>query len=705
MNKELERPVTGLTNVLKSENTDLFGPQTNIIAAANEMIATISMNQQLRFVNSAGRALLGIPQDRDLIHEPLFVADFHSETVYSLLTDHVFPTVVAKRETWQGDLEFISLNQQTIPVHLKVIPHLDELGDVVWITGVAKDLREQNALEIQQRLAKRVFDNTIEGIFVTDADARILQVNRAFCEITGYSAAEVMGKTPRLFQSNHHDVNFYVSLWSQVNIAGFWQGEIWNRRKDGSVFLQWLSINCLKNQRQEVEFYVAVFHDLSELRAREAQIEFLVNHDPLTRLGNRAQLVERIKLNLQNPTQSGQRIAVIKMDLGEIQLINDSLGHAFCDRLIQQAARRLQKRVARQGLLVRLAADEFGVLVTHIAHAVEISAFVDQLKTALQQPFELDNEILYMNPSLGVAFYPDDADNLDDLLRHAQIALQQAKQAGRNQFYFYNPDMSHQAKHRLCLEQALREAIVSDGLSLNFQPKVDLQSGKVLSAEVLVRWQHPIQGFISPADFIPIAEKAGLIADLGSWVMRTTCRYLAEMKAQGLQILPVAINLSVYELERIGLVNHLIDCVEAYDLEPGLFEFEVTETGLMSREEQVITALTQLRAKGFRVALDDFGTGYSSLSYLRKLPLTTLKIDRAFVKDLTEDKVAASIVRTVIALADSLELEIVAEGVETPDQQSLLQQLGCAKAQGYYFYRPLAYTDYQQLLTRMVETT
>ena len=698
MINDLDRRKTITRSTPSTDDFDLSSQQASIIDATNEMVATISLDERILFVNHAGRNLLAISQDHNLASEPLYVKDFHSAEVYALLKDHVFPSIIQQRETWKGDIEFKDLNNQSIPVNLCVIPHMDEHGKVAWITGIARDLREQNALEIQQRLAKRVFDNTIEGIFVTDAFSRILQVNRAFCEITGYSASDVIGNTPKILQSKHHDSSFYEALWNQVNKTGTWQGEIWNRRKDGSAYLQWLSINCLNNKQGQIEYYVAVFHDLSELRAREAQIDFLVNHDPLTELGNRNQLIDRLKYSIQSNIHRNKKIAVIKIDLGEIQLINDSLGHAFCDRLIQQAASRLKPIVSDQNLLVRLAADEFAVLVADIKNAIDISRLIFELKSSLQLPFQIDNENLYMNPSLGIAFYPDDTTSFEDLLRFARIALQQAKSDGRNTFCFYNSDMSHQARDRLLLEQALREAIASNGLSLNFQPKVHLETGEVFASEVLVRWNHLTQGFISPSVFIPIAERSGLITDLGSWVMEETCRHLAEIKQSGLAILPVAINLSVYELEGSGFAKHLMKYVNDYDLEPSLFEFEVTETGLISREEMVIESLKQLREAGFRVALDDFGTGYSSLSYLRKLPLTTLKIDRAFVNDLTDDKVAASIVRTVITLAESLDLEVIAEGVETIEQQSLLLKLGCTKAQGYFFYKPLDSLEFRKLI-------
>ena len=671
----------------------------SVFNATNDMIATISIDEKVLFINRAGKKLLGISMDHDLLNSPLHVSDFHSFEVYCFLRSHVFPKVINKGECWKGEVEFKSLSNFIISLSLYVVPHFNHHGKVTWLTGIARDNSDKNALEIQQRLAKRVFDNTVEGIFVTDAFSRILQVNRAFCEITGYSALEVIGNTPRILQSKHHDTKFYESLWKQVNSLGSWQGEIWNRRKDGSVYLQWLSINCLKNNQDEIEYFVAVFHDLSELRARDAQIEYLVNHDPLTKLGNENQLIDKVKYSIQRSSIFyNNRLAVIKIDLGEIQLVNDSFGYAFCDKLIQEAAYRLNEIVSDQYLLVRLVADEFAVLVNGFLHAIDVSRLVFDIKSSLKIPFKIDDEILYMNPSIGIALYPDDANNAEDLMRFSRIALQKAKSDGRNTFCFYDPNMSQQARERLLLEQALREAVQSNSLTLNFQPKVYLDSGKVFAAEVLVRWNHPSKGNISPVIFIPLAERCGLISELDNWVMKETCRYLAEIKASGLPLVPLAINLSVNELESNTFSRRLINHAIQYDLDTSLFEFEVTETGLISREEIVIESLKQLRKAGFRVALDDFGTGYSSLSYLRKLPLSTLKIDRSFVNDLSEDTVSASIVRTVIELAKNLSLDVIAEGVETKGQQAKLLELGCTKAQGYLFYEPLNGDQFKELL-------
>lgn len=555
-----------------------------------------------------------------------------------------------------------------------------------------------HALEMQQRLAQRVFDNTIEGIFVTGPYGHILEVNRAFTEITGYTADEALGKTPRLLRSNHHDETFYRRMWEQIETSGSWQGEIWNRRKDGGAYLQWLSINALKGPDGTVEYYVAVFHDLSELRARDAEIEYLATHDPLTGLGNRRQLLDWLDYHLSE-AKTVIPFALIKIDLGEIQLINDSLGHAAGDRLIQLAANRLKPLVSAKDCLVRISADEFGLIIPLSDDSTHLAQILFNLKAALQKSFSLSGETLFMSPSLGVALFPEDADSQHELLRCAKAALEEAKSAGRNTFCFYNHSMSNQARDRLALEQALREALAGDGLSLHFQPKVTLATQAICGAEVLVRWSHPVLGPISPAIFIPLAERSGLMVELGAWVVNEACRQVSELLQAGITLPSVAINLSVQELERLGVAEFLADTLERYGLQPSMFEFEVTETSLIHREKVVIDVLQRLREQGFGVALDDFGTGYSSLSYLRKLPLSTLKIDRSFVVDMTEDEVSASIVQTIISLAENLNLHLVAEGVETIEQRDRLMEMGCDTVQGYLYYRPMDLQEFTCLLS------
>jgi len=678
--------------------------QQTIIEAANQMIATITADQQLIYLNTFGRELLGVAQEHDLLAQPLYVRDFHLPATYDYLNNEILPKLVANAERWDGDIEIRTLQGELIPSHMTIVAHLDAQGEVAWITGMAKDLRKRREYEAQQRLALRVFDNTIEGIMVTDAQARILQVNQAFVEITGFTEEEVLGRTPKLLRSEHHDEYFYDAMWDQVEADGRWQGEIWNRRKDGSVFLQWLSINCLKDPQGKTQYYVSVFHDLTEMRAKEAEISHLSNHDPLTGLGNRQMLNERMQHAIRQARHHQSRLALMSIDLGEIQLINETLGHVACDRLIQSQGKKLASMMDDSMTVVRFGADEFAVLIEDVVDPYSISQLTQKVLQLLQNAVELDSHRVRLSPSVGIAFYPEDAADDGALLRNAQVALNQAKQSGRDTFRFYDQNMGQEARERLMLEQSLRDAITQDALELHYQPKVSLNTGAIYGAEALLRWNHPTLGSISPAVFIPIAEVSGLIVEIGYWVFREVCRQLSLWRELGLNLPRIAVNMSVQQLEREDLLQRLLSSLQTYHLPVDALELEITETGLMRSEGRALNSVQSLSAEGFRLALDDFGTGYSSLSYLRRLPLSTLKIDRSFISDMQSDRVALSIVRTIIQLSQDLGLDVVAEGVEMIEQADQLRDMGCDLVQGYFFYRPMSAEQFQALLLPKVET-
>lgn len=673
--------------------------QQAILEAASEMIATVSVDQRLLYINLAGRRMLGIPAALDLEKKPVFVRDFHPEAAYQLLNETVFPELIQQGQRWEGELEFRNLAGEVFPGQLTVIPHIDESGGLQWITGIARDLRRRKEFESQQRLAMQVFDNTIEGIMVTDGHARVQQINAAFTEITGYTPEEMLGKTPRVLRSEHHDQAFYDAMWQSIADTDRWQGEVWNRRKDGSVYLQWLSINCVRNARGNIEHYISIFHDLSELRAKDAKIQHLAHHDPLTGLGNRHQLTERLRHAVRQARKQNETLALLLIDLGRIQLINESLGHSWSDRLIRHQSERLRELINEAHTLVRVGADEFAVLVENYDSVRDISQLADEIKSLLQQEVDLQEHKVTMSPSIGVAFFPENAQDEGELLVNAQAALTEAKSSGRNTFRYFDQGMSREARDRLKLEQALRNAIKGGGLSLHYQPKVRLLDGQVYGAEALLRWCHPELGPLSPAVFIPLAEESGLIVEIGAWVLEEACRVLVSWRDMGYQLPRIAVNLSVHQLEREGFPGWLERLVGKHGLCRESLELEITETGLMKNEHRALNSLMRLKEKGFRIALDDFGTGYSSLSYLRKLPLSTLKIDRAFVQDMSKDSVSLSIVKTIVQLAQNLDLSLVAEGVEEESQADELRAMGCQLVQGFLYYRPLPEAEFRQLLS------
>lgn len=662
------------------------------------MILTVDLDQNLLYANPSARRKLAVPDDLDLERSKLRVKDLHGPEVYQLLDQEVFPGLLSGTGRWEGEIQFCGLDGNLFPVQITVILHRDEQGTPLWITGIGRDLRRRKRLEAQRRLAKKAFDNAIEGIIVTDSRARIEHVNAAFTEITGYQPEEVLGRTPQLLRSNHHDQAFYDEMWQSIADTDRWQGEVWNRRKDGSIYLQWLSINCVRDSRGVIENYVSISHDLTEMRAKDAEIQHLVHHDPLTGLGNRYLLHERLDHALRQARSQQERLALLILDLGHIQLINDSLGHTYCDRLIRVQSSKLKELMREEDTLVRIGADEFAILIEDFNSTHDISQLADDIKKHLQQEIDLTEHRVTLSPSIGVAFFPEDASSADNLMINAQAALLEAKKAGRDTFRFFDQQMSREARDKLQLEQALRSAIRGGGLSLHFQPKVELSSGKVFGAEALLRWNHPEMGPLSPATFIPLAEDSGLIVDIGAWVLDKTCETLVRWRSAGLELPRIAVNISVQQLEQDDFASWLEELLNGYGLDLQLLELEITETGLMKNEKRALLSLARLRDRGFRIALDDFGTGYSSLSYLRKLPLSTLKIDRSFIQDMSLDPVSLNIVTTIIQLAKNLSLDLIAEGVEEANQVIQLQGLGCQHAQGFHFYRPLPEDGFTQLL-------
>lgn len=677
--------------------------QQAILEAANELIATVSLDQRLMYLNLAGRRMLGIPASLNLDLERIYVHDLHPKDVYENLNDTIFPQLINAKASWEGELTFCDLKGEVFPANLVIIPHTNAAGDVLWMTGIAKNISRTKELESQRRLAMRVFESTIEGIMVTDGRARIQNVNSAFTEITGYQAEEVLGRTPSLLRSNHHDKAFYDAMWASVSKTDRWQGEVWNRRKDGSIYLQWLSINCVRNNAGEIENYISIIHDLSELRAKEAEIQHLAHHDVLTGLGNRHQLNERLNHAVRQAKSQQEELALMLFDLGRIQIINETFGHNWCDQLIRTQSIKLRELVGDADTFVRVGADEFALLVEDYESIHDITQLAHEIKKTLQQPVIIDDKQVALSPSIGVAFFPVDGIDADTLLTNAQTALNEAKNIGRDTFRFFDHKMSEDARHLLKLEQALRTAITGEGLSLHFQPKVQLIDKQVYGVEALIRWQHPELGALSPAVFIPLAEESGLIVEIGAWVAEEACRAMVRWRDAGLNLPRVAINIAVQQLEQKDFPSWLESLIKSYGLTVSCFELEITETGLMQNELCALDTLSDLKQKGFRLALDDFGTGYSSLSYLRKLPLSTLKIDRSFVIDMGSDDVSLSIVQTIVQLAHNLKLDLVAEGVEEEIQAMQLLAMGCQQAQGFLYYKPLPELELMKLLSKAIK--
>jgi diguanylate cyclase (GGDEF)-like protein/PAS domain S-box-containing protein len=574
----------------------------------------------------------------------------------------------------------------------------DTYGKPIGVEGTARDITASRRQRAELQLAATVFSDTREAIMITDADNRAISVNRAFTTVTGYSADDIIGTTPPLVSTSHHDAEFYARLKSELHSTGHWSGEAWNRRKSGAIFPQWLSISAVRNDSGEILQYVAIFSDLSERKAAEERIEFLARHDILTRLPNRFLLRDRAEQAFAHAERAHTKVALLLLDLDHFKHINDSLGHPAGDALLQTVAERLRNSTRDTDTVSRQGGDEFLVLLTDIHDTDDIASIAEKMMQTLGDPCLVGGQEMSISCSVGLAVYPEDGTDFDTLVKNADAAMYHAKESGRNTFRYYSLQMNEDAVARLDIQNRLHRALDRDEFVLHYQPLIDLGNNSIVGAEALVRWNCPELGMQPPGLFIPVAEDTGLIVQLGEWVLREACRQARAWHDAGHGQLVMAINLSPIQFTRGDLVATIRSALDDSGVNPAQIELEITESVLMKDTEQVLTTVRQLHGMGLRLSIDDFGTGYSSLAYLRRFAVEKLKIDQSFIRDLPTDPDAGAIVRAVIQMAKSLKIAVLAEGVETAEIAHDLDLLGCDYAQGYHFGRPMPAEDFNKLL-------
>ena len=565
-------------------------------------------------------------------------------------------------------------------------------ADRAAVTDIAAMVMERlDAVRAEQSLrqAARVFESTSEGVMVTDPRGHILAVNRAFTRITGYAESDVLGLTPRILRSGRHDRAFYQELWSALRDAGQWRGEIWNRRKDGEIYPEWLTISAVDDATGQTTHYVAVFSDVTQLKQSQERMDFLAHHDALTGLPNRILLQDRLGQAIRRAQRERGRLALLFVDLDRFKEVNDTLGHGVGDRLLEAVARRLGERLRGADTLSRLGGDEFLVLLDGNSSAAGAAAAAQACLDLLRPPIQIDSHEIHLSASIGISLYPADGMDAETLIRCADLAMYQAKEQGRGNYQFHAPEMSIAAQEHHALENALRGALPRGELGLLYQPQIDLTTGHLWGVEALARWTHPDLGAVAPERFIPVAERIGLIGELGEWVLTEACRQLVRWRTAGFAVPRIAVNVSIQQLARSNLLPTLQRCLVESGLAPEDLEVEITESVIVGDNARVITALSDLRSLGISLVVDDFGTGSCALGRINRVPIDRLKIHGSFIRCIGRGQSEEAITRAIIGLGRDLGLAVIAEGVEREDQSAFLQAAGCRLAQGYLFGAPM----------------
>ncbi|GAD22997.1 EAL domain-containing protein [Acidovorax sp. MR-S7] len=585
--------------------------------------------------------------------------------------------------------------------HARGMRHMGADGRPERFSGILTDLTAERQAQQRQRLAATVVDNTIEGVVVTDAHSRILSVNAAFTRLMGYTEAELLGKTPRVFKSGRHDRAFYEALWESLRGTGHWRGEIWNRRKNGEIFPERMSLSAVHDAVGQVTHYVCMFSDISEEKAQRERLEFLAHCDPLTGIANRAHFGELLAEAVREAGDRGERLAVLQLNLDRFKDVNGSYGHAVGDEVLKHIARQMQEALRPGDLLGRMAGDELAVLARALQRPEDAGAYARELIAAVARPWRSPEGLAVVaSASVGICLFPDHMRTAQTLQQGAHAAVYGAKALGRGAWCFFDEGMTQAAHERLAMEARLRMALREPGqLQVYYQPQVDIASGRIVGAEALVRWFEPGSGrAVSPAQFIPVAESSGLIGPLGEWVLAQVCLQGRQWRAEGLPPLTLAVNISQHQFHLTDLSGSVAAALEVSGYPPQALELEITESALAARPEEARQVLQRLRAQGLRIAVDDFGTGYSSLAHLKRFPIDVLKIDQGFIRDIPRSADDMAISAAIIAMGRSLGLSVLAEGVETAEQLAFLRERGCDAFQGYLCSRPLPPQEFAALL-------
>ncbi|MEY4503890.1 MAG: hypothetical protein RL154_182, partial [Pseudomonadota bacterium] len=675
------------------DNTDLVSAQNELESSRNMLLSImnnssliVSLKEPLgkyKFINKKFEYFFGLKSEEilgktdkqifnDTISEKLKLLDFKLLQTNTALQEE-FEVHINNNSYWLKGSMFLIYNKD---------------GDVSFICSQLSDISSEKHAEEQLKLASKVFSRTGEAILVTDANGRIITANESFTKITGYLITEAVGRTSRLLKSGKHTKEFYERLWNKLLLEGSWQGEILNKRKNGEIYPEWLTINAVKDSDNRLTNYIAIFSDVSAIKDSQRKIEYMATYDQLTGLPNRSLFMDRLRHSISIELPRKNMFAVMFIDLDDFKHINDSLGHDFGDLLLKETSGRLSDCIEDTDTIARLGGDEFTAIISY-KNIEDIALIAARIVDILSASYHINGRRLFVSCSIGITLAPNDGTDSTTLLKNADTAMYKAKESGKNQYKFFKEEMGVISLQRMSIENGLRFAMEKNYFTINYQPKISVKSGEISGAEALLRWNDPILGNISPMNFIPIAEKSGLIVKIGEYVMEQVSSDISNWKKSGIKVPKISINVSSIQLKEVNFYDNFTKILNAHNLESKNITIELTESVLIEKQDAVNANLNLLKNNGFSISIDDFGVGYSSLSYLQTLPVTELKIDKSFIDKIEINESSNQIAEAIIKIAKVLNLSTVAEGVETQKQFEILRDLECDEIQGYFFYKPL----------------
>jgi len=669
-----------------------------IVEATTDLVAVADTQGRLHFINGAGRDLLGISSSCAIPALPMSVL-FPEQLARDILND-ALPEAL-RTGSWTGESCLRRADGSTVPVSVFLIAHRAANGDIEYLSTVIRDVGQAKRTESQLRVLKRAIESSPFAVSISDLglpDNPLIYVNPAFERITGYVSEEVVGKNCRLLQNADADQPEIDEIRRALRERRGGYAVLKNYRKDGSMFWNELFISPVHDESGAVTHFIGIQNDITQRRHAEERLTYLATHDELTGLPNRTLLQDRMRQAMARVLREGGIMALLFIDLDRFKNINDSLGHEIGDAVLRTAAGRLLGCIREGDTVARLGGDEFVVMLTGVPRIEDVTTTGQKLLTVLASPFHAEGHHLFVTASAGISLFPRDGDDVQSLLKNADTAMYRAKEKGKNRLQFYAEEMNAWVNKRLFIETQLRHALDREEFVLHYQPQVDLETGRISGAEALVRWNNPQVGLIAPSEFIPIAEETGLIVRLGAWVLENACRQAAAWQQAGHTKLRIAVNLSARQLTRSGLVELIDRVLAATGMDPRLLELELTESMLIEPDEESTSTISRLSRMGVRFSLDDFGTGYSALGYLNRFPLGAIKLDRSFIADVTKDRKASALARSIISMAHELRMRVVAEGVETEKQLLFLAGRECDEVQGFFLGRPVPAEQFAAVL-------